>query len=254
MEPTGSVNFQLELKAGHRTVEASVAIPEAPMRVTDLLPVLLSFSNATVAMAVEEASEAGKPVSCRAGCGVCCRQVVPVSEPEARYVAELVAAMPEERRARVEERFRAAIAALGEDLVARLRDTVSLRPIETRREIGLEYFRKGVACPFLENESCSIYEHRPLSCREYLVSSPPEGCRQPGPGTVAPVPVPMKLSEALYGFDETGAGRGVRWIPLVLALEWAAQHAEDPPVYAPGAKLFDAFLKHLAAINKTGTE
>jgi Fe-S-cluster containining protein len=239
----------LELSAGGHTIEASVAIPEAPMRVADLLPVLFGFSNAIVGLATEEAHEAGRPVSCRAGCGACCRQVVPVSESEAQYLAELVAAMPEERREHVRERFRAAIAALGEELGGRLRDTSRFRALEDRRSMGIEYFHKGVACPFLENEQCGIYEHRPLSCREYLVSSPPRNCDDPGPGRIAPVPVPLKLSEVLYGFDESGTRRGVRWLPLVLALEWAAAHAADTQKYAAGTELFQGFLKHLAAVS-----
>ncbi|HEX8983796.1 MAG TPA: YkgJ family cysteine cluster protein [Bryobacteraceae bacterium] len=248
MSETGSVTFNLELSAGQRTIEASVAIPEAPMRVTGLLPVLFGFSNAISGMAEEEARQAAKPASCRAGCGACCRQLVPVSEPEAEHLAALVAELPEERREQIRERFRAAIAALGEELAGRLRDIRNFPRMEDRRAVGLAYFAKGVACPFLENESCSIYEQRPLSCREYLVSSPPENCKDPGPGRIAPVPLPLKLSEVLYGFDEAGTGRGVRWIPLVLALDWAAAHADDMRRYAPGAKLFEGFLAHLASV------
>jgi Fe-S-cluster containining protein len=249
VDPAGTQTFSLELRAGGHTIEASVAIPEAPMRVADLLPVLFGFSNAIVGLATEEAREAGRPASCRAGCGACCRQVVPISESEAQYLAELVAAMPGQQRDHVRERFRAALAALGEEIAGPLGDTTRFRALEDRRALGIEYFRKAVACPFLEDERCSIYEHRPLSCREYLVSSPPEKCDDPGPGRIAPVAVPLKLSEVLYGFDENGTKRGVRWVPLVLALEWAEAHAGDTQKYAAGTELFQGFLKHLAAVS-----
>ncbi len=62
------------------------------------------------------------------------------------------------------------------------------------------------------------------------------------------MPVPLKLSEVLYGFDESGTGRGVRWLPLVLALEWVEAHANEPQRCAPGNKLFEGFLQHLAAV------
>lgn len=107
----------------------------------------------------------------------------------------------------------------------------------------MEYFRAGVACPFLEDESCSIYEHRPLSCREYLVSSPAENCKQPSAETIAMVPVPVKLSEILYCFGDGLGNDRTRWVPLVLALEWAAAQADAPQPRWPAPTLFERFLK-----------
>ena len=45
------------------------------------------------------------------------------------------------------------------------------------RILGREYFQLGIPCPFLEEESCSIYHDRPITCREYLVTSPPAALR-----------------------------------------------------------------------------
>ncbi|MEO8777051.1 MAG: YkgJ family cysteine cluster protein [Rhodanobacter sp.] len=36
----------------------------------------------------------------------------------------------------------------------------------SHRQLGIDYLRQGVACPFLEQESCSIYDERPLACRK----------------------------------------------------------------------------------------
>ncbi len=213
------VNVPFELTLGERTIEASVAVPEAPMRVADLLPVLLAFADAVVSMAVEPVREAGKAIPCGPGCGACCRQLVPISEAEAQYLVELVAAMPEERQARIRKRVRAAQAALGKSMVARLRDTAALKDLEVRRQLGLKYFARGVACPFLEEESCSIHADRPMPCREYLVTSPPPKCADPRPGSIEPVPMPIKLSTILYCFGDGMGLETTRWVPLVLALD-----------------------------------
>jgi Fe-S-cluster containining protein len=237
-------SYELEFSAAGRTIQASVSIPKAELRMTDLLPILFSFSNALVTLAEDVAREAGKPVSCRAGCGACCRQLVPVSEPEALHIAELVQTLAPERAAQVRERFRAALEALGPGLLDRLRDTDSLKKIEDRREIGLEYFRAGVPCPFLEDESCSIHPLRPLSCREYLVNSPAENCKHPTAQTIAMAPVPTKLSEILYCFGDGAGNDHTRWVPLVLALEWAASHTAEPPRW-PAPELFEKFLRRV---------
>jgi Fe-S-cluster containining protein len=235
-------NLSLEFTAAGRTIQATVSVPKDNLRMTDILPLLFSFSNALVMLGEDVAKEAGKPASCRAGCGACCRQLVPIGEPEALHIAELVQALPPDRAAVVRERFRAALEALGAGLAGRLRDRDANKSLDQRRELGLEYFRAGVPCPFLENESCSIYELRPLSCREYLVSSPAENCKRPSAETIAMVPVPAKLSELLYCFGDGAGNDGTRWVPLVLALEWAeAQNAEAPRWPAP--KLFENFLR-----------
>jgi Fe-S-cluster containining protein len=238
------VNVPFELTLGTRTIEASVAIPDAPMRVADLLPVLLAFADAAVSMAAGGVADAGRSIPCGPHCGACCRQLVPISEAEAQYLAELVDAMPEERRARVRERFREAQAALGEGMLARLRRRAGLKDLEARRRIGLEYFRLGVACPFLENESCSIHEHRPMPCREYLVTSPPPNCIDPQPGSIQPVPMPIKLSTILYCFGDGMGRQKTRWLPLVLALDTELPAA---PLF-PAPAMFRNFIRQAQAL------
>ncbi|MGC9972387.1 MAG: YkgJ family cysteine cluster protein [Bryobacteraceae bacterium] len=234
------IGFKLELTLCDRTIEAEVPIPNQSMRVADLLPVLLSFDNAVVGMAADKSESEGLKISCREGCGACCRQLVPISDAEAVYLAELVAALPPERQARVRERFREALAALGESLVERLRDTSEFKDLAQRRELGEEYFRRGVACPFLEEERCTIYPHRPMTCREYLVTSPAENCQKPSPETVRPVPIPIKLSQILYQFGDGVGNQPTRWIPLVLALEFTGEQR-----CFPAPEMFKNFVSRI---------
>src|SRR5262249_61696224 len=55
-----------------------------------------------------------------------------------------------------------------------------------------EYFRLGIDCPFLEDETCMIYADRPLVCRGYVVVSPPELCTDPRAGQVQVVRLPFE--------------------------------------------------------------
>jgi hypothetical protein len=65
--------------------------------------------------------------------------------------------MPADRRSEIERRFAAAMETFnGLGLLDRF-DTADQIPDEpTRAELGQSYFRAGVPCPFLENESCGI--------------------------------------------------------------------------------------------------
>ena len=170
-----------------------------------------------------------------------------IGEAEAVYLAELVDSMPPDQRAALRARFDAAMDKL--DRAGLLKDVRGLRELDDarpRHRLGMAYFQQAIPCPFLENEACSIHPHRPLSCREYLVTSPASHCADPGPGRIHQVPVPRKLSTVLYRFGD-GAGRDrTRWLPLVLALEWVAQNPEIAERRFPGPTLFENFLSKLS--------
>ncbi len=220
---------------------ATVSVPAEPVPPRRLLPMVQKLTSALVGMGEKLVAEAGRTISCKAGCGACCRQLVPVSESEARHLRDLVEAMPEPRRSHVRERFadaRRKLAAAG--VLDRL-----LKPNEHTRDLdlGIDYFHAGVPCPFLEDESCSIHPDRPLVCREYLVTSPTERCGSPSPGYVERVPVPGQFMTSFAKLDGPNE-RAVRWVPLALSLEWADAHAEPPPTI-PGPKLFGVFMNAL---------
>jgi Fe-S-cluster containining protein len=202
---------------------------------------------------VQAAEAREQTISCKKGCGACCRQLVPVSETEARRLCDLVNELPEPRRSAVLTRFadaRERLEAAG--LLEQLRHPERL-PAEQRQTFALEYFRQGIPCPFREEESCSVHPDRPLICWEYLVTSPAEHCTRPSPATVRRVPLPGRVSQAATRLGAGDAPAAGRWVPLVLAVEWADAHPAEPPD-RPGPELLREFLGHLARKERPATQ
>jgi Fe-S-cluster containining protein len=214
-------------------VEFDLTVPAAPVRPDVVLPVLHVLWNTIEEGLVEEVERQGRRISCGPGCGACCRQLVPITRIEARRLAELIEELPEPRRSTVRERFAEAVRRLDEaGLLENLRQPLN-RSAEERERLGLAYFRLGIPCPFLEQESCSIHADRPLACREYLVTSPPEHCANPTRDKIDGVSMPFRLSGALARFTAaTGSGSSIS-VPLVLATDWAEAHP-DPSPARPG--------------------
>lgn len=204
------------LRIGGEPVTVEMTVSAGPVAVEDVLPIVHGLSSLFATRATERTEGEGRPVSCRAGCGACCRQMVPISIAEARALARLVEAMPEPRRGHVRHRFQTAVEALD---AQGLLDQLDANPID-RRAAGRAYFEAGVACPLLEDEACSIHADRPLACREYLVTSPPELC-----ATLAPEVEKLAL-EATPSLALLHADMREGWLPLVLAL---VQDAQSPP-------------------------
>jgi len=223
----GHSTATLRLKVGDLSIAHPITVPSGPVAATAVLPALQGLVNATVG-----AAESGKAISCRKGCGACCRQLVPISRTEGEALLALVEAMPKERRKAVRSRFAAAEAAIAEAGLAE-------RGTRSDREMSVAYFALGVPCPFLEDESCSIHPDRPLVCREYLVTSPAELCAGPQQEGVTPVPVPKLSLAARRLQDESDA-----WFPLALLMAWSRK-PRTPAQRRPGTEWVQRFLRGL---------
>ena len=239
--------YNLGLTVRGKGLRFQARVSRQPIRVTDLLPIIHGLAQISVDAATARTEEDGKSISCRAGCGACCRQIVPIGLSEARHLAELVESMPPERREKYRKRFREALEGFERNgLGDKLRQIDSSEDEEEKRQFGHAYFDQRIACPFLVDESCSIHLHRPLVCREYLVTSPPELCARPEARDHEPVELPTYLAKILFHFED-GEGRDEsRWLPLVLALEWAEVNRDRAARTFPGTQLFQSFLTYMA--------
>jgi Fe-S-cluster containining protein len=243
---SGHSTATLRLTVGDIRIAHPISVPTASVPAAEVVPALQGLVNAVVGAAEDRGVAAGKTVSCRKGCGACCRQLVPISRTEGERLLAMVERLPEARQAALSVRFATASAALAE---AGQRDGLldpRRRAGKTDRELSTAYFALGIACPFLEEESCSIHPERPLICREYLVTSPAELCAGPLQAGVTPLAVP-KLSLAARGLDESRSETDTvdRWFPLALLMEWN-KHRSRGASRRPGPEWIQRFLGRLA--------
>lgn len=234
MEAGEWVTGEVVLSINGAPLKMQMTVPGAPVKPHRMLPVFQKMTNSFVEMSALTAGTKGETVSCRMGCAACCRQPVPISETEVYYIAELVEAMPEPRRGEVKERFTEAVGHFRSvgwfELISQVGN---LSLTETQQVVtdainnaGMEYFREGVPCPFLDVAAgaCTIHEDRPLACREYLVTSPAANCAEPSADSIRKVDLVVKPSHTMRYVGTTGQLTG--FLPLIRALELAEQFPE----------------------------
>lgn len=244
----GPRTLQIDLETAFGRIKGNLAVPPGKVRLSELAWNAMAIDEKLVGMAVSAESRQGRPVSCAKGCGACCRQAVPLSPAEAFMIADLVASMPVDRKQRVLERFgdageRLRSAGFGDRSLA---GTASEGDI---LELGMDYFRLGIPCPFLENESCSIHPNRPSACREYLVTSPASHCSDPASNPVRAVPTAGSLTEALSKLSALVLGGEPKVVPMTLALEWAMANREAGRERYDAAALMAALVGFLGGAN-----
>lgn len=245
------VEIQLNIAGDPQTIR--MELPTQPVKPHRVLPVFQQMTNHLVSLSVKEIERQGEAISCRAHCGACCRQPVPISELEIYQIAELVNSMPEPQRSEIKQRFSDACEHFRKmgwfERIAECGEGVNTLPLDTvkknLKDLVDEYFAEGVACPFLEDESCSIHAARPLVCREYLVTSPPEHCSSPGRAEVRRINLFMSPSKTVQFVGSTKRLRDVGFVPLIRALELAEKLPESFEEKRP-AQWVKEFIDHLS--------
>ncbi len=224
----------LKLDIGGEHFELNLTIPATPVKARRMLPVFQKLTNEIVTRGIERAIESGKEISCKAACGACCRQPLLISEAEAFSLADLVESLPDERREMIKQRFRT-----GREHFERLDWFERFDALNDRGKAGpsselgkefiallTEYIEQQISCPFLEAESCSIYEDRPLICREYLVTSPAENCAHPRPDNTAKLPISGSASRAFASLVKSENSAKPSSLLLIRLLEFAETHID----------------------------
>ena len=229
------MSIRLSLNVDGYRIKADVSFPPGRLRAPDMLPVYRQISDAVTQVMVTREQQAGKTISCHKGCSACCKRLyVEVTEVEAYRLHDVIRALPKRHRQRVENRFasirnQVADAGMYDDIMEmHIHD-------EARQQLGADYYQLGIECPFLENDACSVYQERPLACREYLVTSPVDECARLQQGKVQRVNFPG--SAIGYAMRMTrSASDEAKLVPLALLPSWIEQNPE-PVRSADGVEL-----------------
>ena len=242
------VPIKLNLPEGR--IEAEIDLPMGRERLVVLAFKMLAISSEVADLVMQAAGRVGLEISCKKGCGACCRQLVPLSPPEAAMIFEFVESMPESRKNDVKKDFDMALERLRQRGILEKLEQLK-NPLISNKEydtITKAYFLEHIPCPFLVNECCGIHEVRPSMCREYLVSSLPENCKYPLNKKVFRLPISIRLSEALARTWSSLSDMPVMLVPLISALKWTQENASTRVMGDDSIELLTNLVGHISDI------
>ncbi len=242
---TRTISATTELLIGGNKLKLKLVVPVDPVPSESLLPALHEFCSHIVDGVAENAQNQGASISCKEGCGACCRQHVPISPAEGRLIASVIENLPETRQAIIRKRFAKAVHRLRES--GAMDKAMNYHQLSKEETIAMakEYFELGIACPFLENESCSIHPFRPLICREYLVISSPSHCAKLEGEKIKRLQLPVSVAKTFSAMDGVHTKGENQYIPLIMALEWTEEYTDDLEL-RPGPKWVQNFFQDLS--------
>lgn len=231
----------VEINTPDGPVRGKVKVDLGPMRLSELVTTAHELTGVLATRANRKQEGLGKHITCKAGCGACCRQMVPLSPPEAFHLMDLVDSFDTLKRSWMLGRFDSVVQRLeAEEMIAPMMDIIV--GADPHRAVNKKYFSLQLACPFLVDENCSIHADRPVACREYNVTSPALWCQDPFGYGVQKVPMPIPLSAPLSWLTAELTGEQPALIPLTLVPRWVAEHEELRTKTWPGLELFKKFM------------
>jgi Fe-S-cluster containining protein len=173
---------------------------------------------------------------------------VPLAPAEVFYLVERILALPVAERAPILNRFQS----IEDTLIHNgLIDSIrSLGETNDNNTIARDYFRLGLSCPFLIENSCSIHEWRPIACREYNVTSPPALCADPFTNAITTLHVHRRASASLSKLCTQVAGLPSGLIPMPLLFDYYEAYRDIAERTWPGVELFDQTLDFVCGTKK----
>jgi len=228
-------------------VDVVIGVKDERVRLADIVPLAREVSTKITDKVNEMVRFKGAGIPCGKGCSACCNYLVPLAIPEVFRLREEVFALPLVRQLLIEQGcLSAARLILGEQPPALFGKPASSGAADSAAELlntaSNWYADFKLTCPFLYKHTCTIYEERPLACREYWVTGSSGACSGGG-GEPEGVCLPVRMSEVLGRLASKLEGRDVEGLIMPLALVWADENPQRDERTWPAPLMVERFIE-----------
>ena len=247
--PSGCTVLDIQPDSMGCLVDTKVAVSNTPAGLGDLVPLARTLAAKISSDAMDHAENAGEKVPCRKGCGACCSYLVPLSAPEAlcmgREIGSLSSnAAPEIARSLTDAAGRILAGWPDSPFAKSESDGDEECDIEA---VGRWYAGLNLTCPFLSHGACTIYDSRPLACREHAVLGSESHCSRFNPKRKNSLEMPVKVLDALGQLAADLEQTEVQAVMMPLVPFWYEENRHRALQTWDGPELVSRFLDCLAA-------
>ncbi len=248
----------LDLDVLGKKVNFSFAVSKGQATLADIVPLARTICTKITDIVVESVCSNGDHIPCCKGCETCCSHyLVPLSVPEAFRLKEEISHAPRSQRESIWQACllttRRILSKRPPKLLLDQTDGPSMVGLVDLKRVSDWYKNLKMPCPFLHKGLCTIYDQRPLACREHFVKGSAEACN--GERDVAEVVrMPVQMPNALAQLAQDFEGTTLEAVLLPLVFLWYEQERPRANKTWPAAMMVKRFLeivKEMASKNYT---
>ena len=236
---------------GH-PLRLQVNVTKEHARLADIVPLARTVSDKLVSAVLARVRKEQKSVACRKGCSACCsRYLVPLSVPEAFRMSEELLGLTKERGEYLLQSYLDAARRILDNKPDDL-DLYSSVTADRQQtsHISKWYANLKLTCPFLTEGVCTIYDKRPIACREHIVTGSALLCRTELTGEPRVVKMSVSVLEALGTLASELEGTEVQAVILPLALPWVRESSERHQRTWPAVMMVERFVEILKEMTR----
>jgi len=243
----GGQIIRLELDIFGEPVDLLICVENKQPTLADIVPLARAVSTKITDKVAEMVLLDGGHIPCRKGCSACCYYLVSLAVPEVFCLRQDTLAMPQMRRLSAERAcLSAAQRILGQqppDLFAEAaRAGTADSAAELLNAASKWYADFKLPCPFLCKGICTIYEQRPMVCREHSVTGGSVACGG-GAGEAQRIYIPGRMSEVLGRLASELEGTSVEALIMPFALIWADENQRRRRRRWPALMMVERFVE-----------
>jgi Fe-S-cluster containining protein len=224
-----------------------IGVGNGRAKLADIVPLARALSDRITEIVIRRTLINQCRIPCSKGCSACCsRHLVPLSVPEALRLKEEIDAAPAYRR---ELMLKACIREARLILSHKppnplISQTAEATPVKTFDLNLVSNWYKSIksTCPFLYNHVCSIYEQRPLACREHFITGSARACKGLR-GSAEVLEMPVRLPNVLGQLTSELEGTDLEAVILPLAPAWYEENAERAEQSWPAEMMVRRFVE-----------
>lgn len=223
----GAEIIGLELDILGEPVHFRMGVVERQARLADIVPAARTLSTKLALAVLSKLSKDGKFAPCRKGCSACCSYLIPLSVPEVFRLRQEVLAMPTDCGRAI---LRSCLGTAKQILDNMPKNFETNDPTKTNgqiqtRRLSRWYSGLKLFCPFLSDGLCTIYEQRPIACREHMVTGSALLCEAEWTDESQVIPMPVSIVECLGQLAAELEQSGIEAVMLPLALLRAQENS-----------------------------
>ena len=220
----------LELNVFNTKVNIEIGVEKKQAKLADIVPLARTICTKICDVTIQNIISNGDQIPCCKGCSaLCCRYLVPLSVPEALRLKEEITEAPTHKRELIWKECLSASRYIlykkppnkfkHQSVAASSDKSADLNPISNwYRSLNLD-------CPFLHENICTIYEQRPLACREHYVTG--SACKfEEKNSAIKLLEMPIHISDALGQLASELEGKDIEAVILPLALMWCEKNKQ----------------------------
>lgn len=236
---------ELQIDIFGEPLQAKIGVRNCQATLSEMIPLARALSDRIVNAVEKQLAENGKTISCCKGCSYCCHYIVAVLSAEAFLIRDEIMALPPDERKGILQNFLNAIERIRSIKIptydAKAVDGDSMK--KCIENIADWHKKVDMPCAFLADNVCSMYEQRPLICRECLTISEPSTCKNDSDVTPESVELPVSITKAFTSAADKleGTTSGIALFPLLIP--WCESNPQKARNTWPAKKMVEYFVE-----------